>query len=215
MNLKGRADVRKAAPTDAAESVMGFLALDFELANSRPESACAVGAAVFDDEGGVHIYKSLIRPPEDFGGFQAYNTMLHGIDPALIQEARPFPLVWRELEPLFADQLLVAHNAVLDTDVLQTLLSRSGLCFEGCDFLCTLEVAKKVWPTMPNHKLDTLCYYLQIPLEHHRPESDAAACGYLALAAMFTVGVSEPRELADSLNVKFGHIAGTVRPSAG
>lgn len=40
-------------------------------------------------------------------------------------------------------------------------------------------MGRRLLPQLPNHKLNTLCQYLEIPLEHHHAGSDSQACGAL------------------------------------
>lgn len=51
--------------------------------------------------------------------------------------------------------LLIAHNAVFDQRFF-------GPYFGRMQTLCTLKLARKVWPDAPDHKLATLMYYLNI-----------------------------------------------------
>lgn len=46
-------------------------------------------------------------------------------------------------------------------------------------FACTCQMGRRLLPQLPNHKLNTLCQYLEIPLEHHHAGSDSQACGAL------------------------------------
>ncbi len=49
-----------------------------------------------------------------------------------------------------------------------------GLCLHLSDGTALL-------PELPNHKLNTMCNHLGIPLDHHRAGSDSRACGALLL----------------------------------
>ena len=42
-------------------------------------------------------------------------------------------------------------------------------------------MAKRTLPTLPNHRLDTLCRYFGIELQHHQADSDAEACAQLLI----------------------------------
>ena len=46
-----------------------------------------------------------------------------------------------------------------------------------CKWFDTRKASKIVWPEMYNHKLNSLCNYLNIDLDHHKALSDAKACG--------------------------------------
>ena len=40
---------------------------------------------------------------------------------------------------------------------------------------------KRGQPQLPNHKLDTLCAYLDIDLDHHQAGSDSRACAEILI----------------------------------
>ena len=42
-------------------------------------------------------------------------------------------------------------------------------------------MGRRCFPYLPNHKLDTLCGALDIPLNHHQADSDSRACAELLL----------------------------------
>ena len=91
-----------------------FAALDFETANARPDSACALGLVVFCDGLPSREAYWLIRPPVEAGEFHPFNTRLHGIGPADVAEAPCFDTVWAQAGGLVGDLPLVAHNAAFD-----------------------------------------------------------------------------------------------------
>lgn len=45
-------------------------------------------------------------------------------------------------------------------------------------------MGRACYPNLPNHKLNTLCEYLQINLNHHNAGSDSHACAELLLDYM-------------------------------
>lgn len=46
-------------------------------------------------------------------------------------------------------------------------------------YACTVRLGRKCFPQLPDHKLDTMCRYLDIPLDHHNAGSDAHAAAEL------------------------------------
>lgn len=44
-----------------------------------------------------------------------------------------------------------------------------------------LQMGKRAYPYLPNHKLNTLCDHLQLSLDHHKAGSDSRACALLLL----------------------------------
>ena len=44
-----------------------------------------------------------------------------------------------------------------------------------------MQMGRRCYPGLPNHRLNTLCDYLDIPLEHHQAGSDSRACAMLLI----------------------------------
>ena len=93
-----------------------------------------------------------------------------------------------EVMPLFlrfcADCAIVAHNARFDMGFIKHNAEKQGL---DCDLevLDTLEIARRLFPRLVNHKLDTVTRYLGVELlEHHRAADDAKATAHIFLKCM-------------------------------
>jgi DNA polymerase-3 subunit epsilon len=156
-----------------------FAAIDFETANYRRDSACAVGVVRVERGRIVQRVSARIRPPERWFTF----TDIHGIRWADVADAPTFGELWPELEPLFAGvAFLAAHNAPFDRSVLRASCERYGIAAPEIPFLCTVRIARSVWnlrPTTLRHVAD----HLRLPLVHHDPRSDAEACARIVLRA--------------------------------
>ncbi len=160
-----------------------FAALDFETANARPDSACALGVAVFDEGRLTAERHWFIRPPDESGPFHPFNTRLHGISAADVADAPDFARVWTEAAPLVGDRLLVAHNAAFDMGLLRTLFSRFEIEEAPRGYLCSYLLARRVWPHRPSYSLGLLAADLGIVFRHHDALEDARACGQVVVAA--------------------------------
>jgi len=156
-----------------------FVAIDFETADYRPDSACAV-ALVRVEGGGITARVSrLIRPPRRRFIF----TYLHGISWDMVRHQPTFGDLWPEMEELLAGaRFLSAHNAAFDRGVLRACCENHGLNPPELPFLCTMKLARRAWKLFPT-KLPDVCRYLDIPLNHHDAASDAEACARIVLAA--------------------------------
>lgn len=75
----------------------------------------------------------------------------------------------------------MAHNAPFDLSVLRKCLAAYHIPAQDLWYLCTFQASKHLLPQLPNHKLDTLCNFLGIGLQHHNAASDASACAQLLL----------------------------------
>lgn len=162
-----------------AEANDSFLAIDFELANSRHDSACAVGLAACSGGEVVQSGSYLIRPP----GRRFTFTGVHGLSWDDVREAPTFAELWPTLREWLAPaRFVAAHNAKFDRRVLNACCARNRLRSPRERFLCTVELARNQWD-VASGALPDVCRRLGIPLRHHDAGSDALACARIVLAA--------------------------------
>lgn len=156
-----------------------FAAIDFETANTSPDSACAVGIAVVKGNRIVRRRHHLIRPPDR----QFLFTHIHGLTWEDVRDAPTFAELWPALGDLLEDAgFLAAHNASFDQRVLASCCRTHLLPQPSHPFVCTVKLARTVWSVFPT-KLPDVCRHLRIPLRHHDAGSDAAACARIVIAA--------------------------------
>lgn len=154
---------------------MDACAIDFETGCNNRASACAVGLARVRGGEITATMSRLIRPPEGMP-IEAFFTGIHGITNAKVRKEPLFVEVWPELRTFIGGDMLVAHNAEFDKGVLKAVLAYFGIFARLPRFECTLGLARRRWPYLPNHRLDTVCRHLGIGLRHHDALSDAVAC---------------------------------------
>ncbi len=156
-----------------------FVAIDFETADWRADSACAVGLVRVENLKVVAKEVVLIRPPRS----RIVNSFVHGITWPMVREAPFFGEIWPKLAPILAGATaFVAHNASFDRKVLHTCCTAAGLPVPALPFVCTVHVARKKWNQRPNN-LPSVCARLGIGLKHHDAGSDAEACARILIAA--------------------------------
>ena len=160
---------------------MTTLAIDFETANERRDSACAVGLAWIEGGAVVRRESRLIRPREI--RFSPGNIRVHGILPANVRKEPEFPDVMAEFLPDLSSGLVLAHNAGFDMGVLRASLHAYGMTVPAFASLCTLQIARKVFPAPEGCGLGKVAARLGIRFEHHDAGEDAYACAEIALAA--------------------------------
>lgn len=157
-----------------------FVAIDFETANPRRDSACAVGLVRCRDGRVEEVRHALIRPPTREFAF----TGIHGITWNDVRTAPTFADLWPQFGPLLAGaEALYAHNAPFDRSVLRACCATYGLPVPDLPFRCTVRVARAQWDIRPT-RLPDVCGRLRIPLRHHDAASDAEACARIVLAAL-------------------------------
>ena len=155
-----------------------FIIFDVETPNYRCNRMSAIGITVLEDGVVTNEFSSLINPETDF---DAFNIHLTGIDEELVRDAPTFPELWPQIEPLMSSGLLVAHNAVFDLGVLKKCLDYYEIDWKPyARYLCTVQMGRRILPGM-SHKLNTLCDYYGIALNHHQAESDSHACAEILL----------------------------------
>ena len=183
---------------------MNYTAIDFETGNAYYTSACSIGVSVFENNQPVRQYVRLIRPPDAVGPFHWYNVKIHGIRRSMLKDAPTFGELWPTLSPDLTGKLLVCHNAMFDTAVLRKCLEFYEIPVPHCHYLCTVKLSQKLWPDLPNHKLDTVSAFLGIALNHHEAGSDAHAAGLILQRALIQTGCTSVQALADRLDIRLG-----------
>ncbi|MCH4167318.1 MAG: 3'-5' exonuclease [Megasphaera sp.] len=180
--------------------MLDFTAIDFETANKYANSACSLAAVTMNDDICVKEGYTLIHPP--FMVFSPDNVRIHGITPEQVANKPRFNTLWPAIRPHIDGRIIVAHYAVFDTRVLRSLLTYYKLDKPEVSYACTVEISRKVWPDLVNHKLDTVADFLGFRFHHHQALDDARACATIVCAAAKEVGASSMGELIDILGLR-------------
>lgn len=183
--------------------MMNIVSIDFETANEKRFSPCAIGIVVARDGKIVDEFYSLIDPQMEFSPF---NIDIHGITPKDVKDAPTFPELWPTLQRYLANNLVVAHNASFDMSVIRHTLDYYNLPYPEMDYICTRNIAKRVWPNLMNHKLDTIARYYKIMFEHHHALEDARVCWKVLLQAMIYHQTTSVETLLASCGITKGKI---------
>lgn len=101
---------------------------------------------------------------------------IHGItDKMLIGQPKLADVIPR-FHDFIRGSILIAHNARFDIGFIKAEFARLHLSLNN-DYLCTLQIARKRYPHLPNHKLETVARHLlkDLPenLRLHRALDDA------------------------------------------
>jgi len=77
---------------------------------------------------------------------------------------------------------IVAHNSSFDEGCLRAVLAAYGLPLHTNPFYCTCRQSRRLFPELPNHRLETVSQRVGYHLaDHHHALADAEACAYIAL----------------------------------
>lgn len=123
------------SPDKQLKEAATYTVIDFETANEQPNSACAlsyvrVTDGIITDQG-----YTLIRPL-NFRLSEA-SRLQHGITENEIAAAPGFDLVWEIVEPLIANQIVVASNCSFDIEVLIATADDFGIPLPPFRFVCS------------------------------------------------------------------------------
>jgi len=151
-----------------------FAVIDFETTGLSPtqgDRAIEIGIVVLEGDRVVDTYQSLINPGVALPGFITAYT---GITNDMVAGAPPAEVVMPEVLEFVGDTCLVAHNAAFDRRFWSAEVEAVGRHAEH-GFLCTLLLARRLYPWASNHRLGTLAELHRIVAtgRHHRALADA------------------------------------------
>lgn len=176
-----------------------YAVIDFETSGLMPEAggrALEVAAVLVEDGAIVDSWQSLMNPGVRVPRFI---TELTGISPLMVRMAPSPAEVMAGVARFVGDATLVAHNASFDRKFWQYELGLIGVACQH-DFLCTVLLARRLYPWSPNHKLATLVDLHNIPVEgrHHRALADASMTAHLFLRMQRDLAQLYEGEVADT-----------------
>ena len=155
-----------------------FVVFDVETPNSFNNRMSAIGISVIEDGKIVEEFYSLVNPETHFDYF---HVRLTGISEESVADAPTFGQLWPKIQPLMESGLLVAHNAAFDMNVLKKCLQAYEIDWKPyAHYICTVQMGRQLLPGI-GHKLNELCDYYGIELDHHQADSDSHACAEILL----------------------------------
>lgn len=164
-----------------------YVVFDVETPNRYNNRMSAIGISIIEEGKIIDEFFSYVNP-ESF--FDYFNTQLTGIDEGTVADAPTFPELWREIEPIMSSGILCAHNAVFDMGVLKKCLLDYGITWRSsAHYCCTVQMGRRLLPGI-SHKLNDLCSYYGIELDHHQADSDSRAAAEILLR-YFEAGAEE------------------------
>ena len=151
-----------------------FIVFDVETPNYQNNRMSAIGITVIENGEIVDDYYSLVNPETHFDYF---NTQLTGISEKTVKDSPTFPQVWQYM----SSGMIVAHNAVFDLSVLKKCLRDYDIQWKPyVRYVCTIQTGRRLLPGI-SHKLNDMCDYYGIALDHHKASSDSRACAEILL----------------------------------
>ena len=181
---------------------MDFIALDFETATHEKNSACELGLCIVEN-GQIKETRSWLIKPPSFPYFNHHNIAVHGITPQDVQHAPTFADIWYEVENLMYGNIMIAHNAAFDANVLRGCLQHYGFFKPNINYLCSIGVAKKAWKNLKSYGLKHLAEQHQINFNHHRADADAEVCAKISLLSFERLMITNNDEVKAVFEKRF------------
>lgn len=167
---------------------MQFVALDVETANRRRGSICQIGMVLFDEDGPVDEFETLINPRDIFS---PGNVRVHGIRAGDVTHAPTFAEAARDIFPRIDEMTVVAHNAPFDRSCLREAAAYTGLRLPWCRWLCSARVARRMFRgELERFNLNVVAHHLGIRFKHHDALDDARTCGEIVRQSCMRSGLS-------------------------
>lgn len=176
-----------------------FVAIDFETANEQRRSACAVGLALFDNNGQLaDSYYQLLHPHPDVDYFNPMNVRVHGITADDVANAPQWSQIANRVASFIGDRPIVAHNMAFDGYVLSDLADLYNTAAISNRRFCTVRLARKILADKLKRKSLDKVFYYYFPnevFEHHNAAADAKAAGMIFARMMQEFGFEKLEEL--------------------
>lgn len=131
-----------------------------------------ISIQVLEGDAVVEQFETLVNP---FQNIPRYIQAFTGISNEMVQNAPAFGDVAEKTFQLLQNAIFVAHNVNFDYSFLKNHLQAHGFLL-NTKKLCTVRLARQIFPGYPSYSLGNICHSLGIGLENrHRAAGDAEA----------------------------------------
>lgn len=176
---------------------INFTAFDFETATTN-RMPCQLGLVVV--RGGQVVEEKcwLIKPPGN--RFDDNCTRVHGISARHTENEKEFCDLWDEIKPYFQHEVIVAHSAEFDIDVLERAVEYYNLQ----SIVLAVECTKRIYR---DRSLDDVLTALNIPQDNrHNALIDANFCAQIFIEYLNGVNPQKlkyPKKQSKDDNITF------------
>ena len=165
---------RQATSAIGSIEYLEIVVFDFETTGLSAEQGCRVieiGAVKLRGDRVVDEFTTLVKPS---GKLPDKIVSITGITDALLMNAPDPRSVMTRFSKFIANTPVVAHNAKFDIGFLKSEFTRFDLPIPDT-VLCTMELAKRIFPKAGKYSLDSLTTFLGLPsnAKAHRALTDA------------------------------------------
>lgn len=188
---------------------MNFITLDFETATPDHDSACEIGLTIVRN---FKVEKTLtwLIKPKQYPNFHFFNIKIHGIHPEAVANSPSFIQLWPEIRPYLESELILAHNALFDFNVLKRSLQGISINELNIRYSCTYQLSKAHWSGLAQYDLTSLCKSLNIEIGNHRAGPDSRACAELAIQILKERNITEQDQFFEKLKIPIIYLAKTT-----
>lgn len=181
-------------------TLMPLVFIDVETTGFSPSKCRMIEVAAIRVENGEAVDKLVSFLKIDCA-LPPFITELTGITDDDLKDAPLFADVAPKLTKIMDGAILVAHNAKFDYSFIKAEFERIQLPFTAIT-LCTCEMARTLYPAMPNHKLGTLIEQFKFEaVERHRAEDDASVLIQFVTKCKDEFGLDRVRSVAQGVLV--------------
>ena len=131
-----------------------------------------ISIQVYDGNDITETFETLINPHQ---AIPRYIQAFTGITNEMVASAPSFEEVAEKIFTCLQGNIFVAHNVNFDYSFIKAHLAHYGYTFNARK-LCTIRLARQIFPGLPSYSLGNLCHSLGISIENrHRAGGDARA----------------------------------------
>ncbi len=158
-----------------------FTVLDFETTGtaSRFSRVIEIGMVKVKNHKITEKYSTLINPGL---ALSTFITNLTGITDSDLEDAPAFERVCDDIKNFIGDSVITAHNLKFDYSFLKNEFSRAETVLPDNPGLCTLKLARRLYPHLPSKSLGKVTSFLKIRHKNvHRALGDATVTAKILL----------------------------------
>ena len=189
-----------------------FVVFDIETTGLNKEKCkiIEIGAVKIQDGEIIDRWSTFVNPKTKI---PSEITNLTSITDSMVRDASVFSEQIDDFLKFCEGCVMVAHNANFDMGFMKEEAKNCGRSF-NLPYLDTLILARCMYKSLPNHKLDTLCRHLNVILaHHHRAVDDAEATAQAFVKMLEELKASEKTELK-TYNTDFDIRTASVKTKA-
>lgn len=173
---------------------MQFAVVDIETTGGWPNEhgITEIAIVLHDGKKVERVYEQLVNPQQPI---PIYIQGMTGITDAMVSKAPVFSAVAAEVYDLLKDRVFVAHNVNFDYSFVKHQLKMAGFDLQSPK-LCTIRLARKVFPGLHKYGLGSLTRELDITISNrHRAGGDALATAQVLEKVMAKDGMNTIQEM--------------------